>query len=140
MLPVSIKIRPIGGCYHREHSPCAYRIIDKYLLENKLDVNIHYTEHESGPEIIVSLALLSAEIGLVKSIIDFIVTVIKARSEGITQGDDRHSSLELIVRKTDKTAKEEVILKINSMDPLDKKIIEKGLLSAIENMYKEKQV
>jgi len=23
-IPVSIKIRPTGGCFHREHSPIAY--------------------------------------------------------------------------------------------------------------------
>ena len=28
---ISIKIRVTGGCFHREHSPYAYRIIDTQL-------------------------------------------------------------------------------------------------------------
>lgn len=36
-IPVSIKIRVSSGCFHREHSPHAYEIIDQY--QYKTDVS-----------------------------------------------------------------------------------------------------
>ena len=48
--PVSIKIRITSGCFHREHSPQAYKIIDEGLRD--LPKDVAWEEHESGPEII----------------------------------------------------------------------------------------
>lgn len=30
-LTMSIKMKSIGGCFHRDHSPKAYQMIDRYL-------------------------------------------------------------------------------------------------------------
>ena len=52
-LTVSFKIRVSSGCFHREHSPHAYRIIDGYLAGADLsDVQHRIDEHESGPELL----------------------------------------------------------------------------------------
>jgi len=47
---VSIKLRVAGGCFHREHSPHAYSLIDKHLdalPPGKRE--FRFEEHESGP-------------------------------------------------------------------------------------------
>jgi len=111
---VSIKIRPISGCFHREHSPEAYKIIDQYLESFSPDIPVSFEEHESGPEIIVYVV---SGINLTVSIINLITAIIKARSEGIKKGDTKREPLELIVRGTYEDGKyyEEKILRINSM-------------------------
>lgn len=97
--PVSIKVRVTGGCFHREHSPEAYRFIDEYLTRANLsDIRYEIVEHESGPEILVYVALTTAGLTLAKSVIELITAIIKARSEGIKRGDTPAESLEIIVR------------------------------------------
>ena len=59
-----------------------------------------FEEHESGPELLVFVAVVTAGISLAKSVIDLIVAIIKARSEGIKKGDHPASPLDLIVRRT----------------------------------------
>jgi hypothetical protein len=87
-VPVSIKVRVASGCFHREHSPQAYRLIDNYLARKDLsDLHFQFEEHESGPEILVYLTLTATGLGFAKSIIEFITAIIKARSEGIKRGD-----------------------------------------------------
>ena len=39
-------------------------------------------EHESGPEIVAFLVIATAGIQLTKSIIDLLITIVKARSDG----------------------------------------------------------
>ncbi len=127
---VSIKIRVISGCYHRSCSPNAYRIIDDYFqLYFPLDIQLSFLEHESGPELLVYLALGTAGVTLTKSVIDLVTTIIKARSEGIKCGDRPSAPIELIVRGFDKNGKlwEEKILKFNSKDEVDRELIEKAL-------------
>ncbi len=62
-VPVSIKIRVASGCFHREHSPAAYALIDQQLkgipVENR---RFAFEEHESGPEVLVFVALTTAGI------------------------------------------------------------------------------
>ncbi len=48
-IPVSVKVRVIGGCFHREHSPHAYRLIDTALDDPGLGSDVEFHEHESGP-------------------------------------------------------------------------------------------
>jgi hypothetical protein len=45
-LPVSIKLRVRSGCFHREHSPHAYKLIDSRLV--RLSRDVEFVEHESG--------------------------------------------------------------------------------------------
>ena len=131
-ISISIKIRAASGCYHREHSPTAYALVDEYLKQHS-DLNIMFEEHESGPEIIVWLALGTAGLTLTKSVIDLVTAVINARAKGREKGDTCHSRLLLVVRDTHRTTNstEEIVLEIYDKDILAsdqvRKAIEKGL-------------
>jgi hypothetical protein len=86
---ISIKVRVTGGCFHREHSPNACRIIDAQLESyHSHEREFSFIEHESGPELLVYVALGTAGITLAKSVIDLITAIIKARSEGAKKGVD----------------------------------------------------
>jgi hypothetical protein len=99
LVPVSIKMRTRSGCFHREHSREAFRLIDNYVRQaQKPDATYQIIEHESGPEILVYLAVTTAGLTLAKSIVDLVTAVIKARSDGIKKGDSPSAPLELIVR------------------------------------------
>lgn len=134
---ISIKIRATSGCFHREHSPKAYQIIDTYLHSySSQDMQFSFQEHESGPELLVYIALGTAGISLAKSIIDLITIVIKARSEGIKQGDCPDAPIELIVRGFDDNGKikDEVILRFGSQKPVNRELIEKTLQKELNKM------
>jgi hypothetical protein len=76
-LPVSIKVRVTSGCFHREHSPHAYRLIDDYLAAADLsEVQCRFEEHESGPELLVYLAVTAAGLGVVKSVVELVSAII----------------------------------------------------------------
>jgi hypothetical protein len=112
---VSIKARVTSGCFHREHSPRAYELIDRTLAKlHRSDASFAFEEHESGPEILVYLAITTAGLSLAKSIIDLITAVIKARSEGIRKGDSPTDPVELIVRRVYNAQefREEIVLRI----------------------------
>ena len=80
-LAVSIKVRVASGCFHREHSPQAYRMIDEYLqLHAPEDARWSFQEHESGPELLVYLAVTTAGLSLAASIINLVTAIIKARA------------------------------------------------------------
>ena len=115
LVPVSIKVRVTSGCFHREHSPHAYRLIDGYLADADLsDVQCRFEEHESGPELLIYLAVTAAGLGVVKSVVELITAIIKARSEGIKKRDRPSDPLELIVRGHSKDEEyfEETVLRI----------------------------
>jgi hypothetical protein len=65
---LSIKLRVVSGCFHREHSPHAYTLIDSHL--GSLSPDVEFVEHESGPELLVYLAVGTAGLTLAKSVID----------------------------------------------------------------------
>jgi hypothetical protein len=138
-LAISIKVRVTSGCYHREHSPHAYTLIDKYLDTIEKYDEFAFEEHESGPELLVYVFAVTAGISLAKSVIDLIVTILKARSEGIKKGDYPTAPLELIIRKIHKKGefKEETILRIAHNDTIDRKMIEKHVKKAISNLLKQ---
>ena len=124
---ISIKVRVESGCFHREHSPHAYEIIDDHLRSVSLEKNnFAIEEHESGPEILV---LVSALVALSASIIDLVVTIIKARAESVKKGDSPRAPVELIVRRVEKSGSvlEEKNLRIGYDDPIDSKDIERKL-------------
>lgn len=90
---LSIKIQPIqGGCCCFHCWPNTWSTVNKYIspigpLKDEGDVLIGDKNdkfvlecHESGPEIIVYIGLVAASIGLVKSIIEIINTLLNARS------------------------------------------------------------
>jgi hypothetical protein len=130
LIPVSIKIRITSGCFHRAHSPEAYRIIDGLIsTKDETTQQFQIEEHESGPEILVYLAITTAGLTFAKSVIDLITAIIKARSEGIKKGDRQTDPLELIVRGHHKNGEyfEEKILRIPHDEIVKEKLIEKAL-------------
>lgn len=139
-ISLSVKVRVISGCFHREHSPRAYEFIDSFLITAAPDVD--FVEHESGPELLVYLAAATAGITLAKSVLDLVTAIVKARSEGAKKGDRPDAPLELVVRRIDTGDKvhEEVALRIAHSGPVDPKVIEKQLADAIERMLKKSDV
>lgn len=132
---VSIKVRVSSGCFHREHSPNAYAIIDDFLRKLPDDAGVEFEEHESGPELLVWLAVTTAGLTLAKSIVDLITTIIKARSEGIKKGDKPDYPLELIVRRPDtKNIREEIVLRIGHEQFVDASEIEKRIEEKMKNI------
>ena len=138
-IPISIKIRVTSGCFHREHSPQAYRLIDAILSSTEFDSVASFEEHESGPEILVYVALGTAVISLTANVINLVTTIIKARSDGIKKGDRPSEPLELVVRTVDLKGGfiEEQILHINSSNPPDTNTIEETLNHAVNRMLLE---
>ena len=135
---VSVKVRVASGCFHREHSPNAYQSIDEYLrLHAPDDAPCSFEEHESGPEILVYLALTTAGVSLTAGIINLVTAIIKARSDGIKKGDRPDAPLEIIVRGHHQDGEyfEETILRVDSRSPLAHDVIERAFkkpLKAIE--------
>lgn len=136
---LSIKVRVISGCFHREHSPHAYKIIDNYIQNDITETNFEFVEHESGPEILVYLALASSLVTLSGSIIDLINTIIKARSESVKKGDRPNAPIELIIRRVKKSGDivEERILRINHDDIIEAKEIQKKLETATKKLLSD---
>ena len=136
---VSIKIRVSLGCYHREHSPHAYEIIFDHLHKIEGHDEFGFEEHESGPELLVYVAVATAGISLATSVINFIVTIMKARSEGIKKGDHPSAPLELIVRRVQKDGefKEETILRIGHQEIIKPDVIEEHLKKSLEKLFKK---
>jgi hypothetical protein len=112
-IPVSVKLRVTGGCFHRDHSPKAYELIDADVHASNFGKQVEFVEHESGPEL---LLLYISGINLASSIINFISLVMKAQSEGVKKGDHHPEAMELIVRAFSDEGKliEEKILRIDS--------------------------
>jgi hypothetical protein len=44
---LSVKVRVVSGCFHRDHSPYAYRLLDSQPVPPDVEI----VEHESGPEL-----------------------------------------------------------------------------------------
>lgn len=139
-IDVSIKVRVTNGCFHREHSPRAYEIIDKVLTTaRKQNPEIFLEEHESGPEILVYMTLTAAGLQFAKSVIDLIVAILKARTEGIRRGDSPHDPLKLILRRTNRKGDcaEEEVLTIESTDPILEVEIEEECAKAGKALVKK---
>ena len=144
-LPVSIKVRVTYGCFHREHSPVAYGIIDRELdriLQSGEEIDFDLEEHESGPELLVYLALGTAAVTLSKSVIDLVTAIIKARTEGNKKGDRPSESLELIVRSTrsDGEVIDSKVMEFRLGAPADSDQVSKLLTQGIQEIIKEEQM
>lgn len=137
---VSLKVRVVSGCFHREHSPLAYEIIDDYVesLPNVSDFQV--IEHESGPEILVYCALATAGISLAKSVIDLITAILKARSDSVKKGDRPSEPVELVVRRIDDRHgfHEETVLRLGHADKVVRKTVEQQLKKALSKLLSEK--
>ena len=134
---VSIKVRITSGCFHREHSPRAYELIDQSLRKlSPRDSGFAFEEHESGPELLVYIA---TGVSLATSVINLIATIIKARSEGIRKGDHPAHPLELIVRRvhSGNEFREETVLRIGHTDSLDEAKLEQQLNDALQKLLKD---
>ena len=142
LVPVSIKVRVTSGCFHREHSPHAYRLIDAYLAHADLsDVQCRFEEHESGPEFLVYLAVTAAGLGVVKSVVELVTAIIKARSDGIKKGDRPSDPLELILRGHSKDGEyfEETVLRVPPEQLITPKQIEDALAKRKPETQKKKR-
>lgn len=136
---LSVKVRVVSGCFHREHSPRAYASIDAHL--DTLPPDAEIVEHESGPELLVFLAAATAGVTLAKSVIDLITTIIKARAEGAKKGDRPADPLEVIVRRADdgQQYREEVILRIGHTEHVDAAAIEQQIEKALQRLFNTDQ-
>jgi hypothetical protein len=135
---VSIKVRVESGCFHRSCSPEAYRIIDAHLRRPPKDVEV--IEHESGPELLLYLAVTAGALSLAKSVVELVTEIFKARAAGIKKGDRPRDPLVLIVRRVDEKDeyREDVMLRIGSTDSVDSGAIEKELTAAIKGILKRR--
>jgi hypothetical protein len=140
-MAVSVKARVSSGCFHREHSPRAYEIIDEVLGKTHSDGSFSFEEHESGPEILIYVAATTAVVTLANSVINLVTAIIKARSEGIKKGDHPSEPLSLIVRRFDEGTgvKEEIVLRIESTDAVQKKQIADALTKAVKKLLVERK-
>jgi hypothetical protein len=138
---VSIKIRVASGCFHREHSSEAYALIDCQLSTHEgLFEEIGFEEHESGPELLVYLAVATAGVSLAASVINLIIAILNARTKGIKKGDKPAEPLELIVRRVDngREIREETVLRIGHSDVIDPKLIEQQVNQALQRLVEER--
>jgi len=135
---VSVKVRVESGCFHREHSPEAYKIIDARLKRPPDHAEV--IEHESGPELLLYLAVTAGALSLAKSMIELITEIFKARAAGIKKGDHPSDPLVLMVRRVDEKNEyhEDVILRIGHDDAVDSGKIEKELTAAIKGILKRR--
>ena len=127
---VSIKIRVEAGCFHREHSPEAYRLIDEYIQRQALaPERLKIEEHESGPEILLFAGVAIGVINFSAAVINLIVAILRARADGIRKGDHPCAPLELIVRRIDSKGQyiEEKVLRI----PFDQQVDAQKIAAAI---------
>jgi hypothetical protein len=134
-VPVSIKVRVDSGCFDRGCCPHAYKVIDAEAAKLRTrEDGVIFEQHESGPEILVYLAVATAGLTVAKSVIDLVTTIIKARNDGVKMGDRHSQPVELIIRRMTSKGKlrEERILRIHSTDEVDAVKIGK-LLSAAAN-------
>lgn len=140
--PLSIKVRVEAGCFHREHSPEAYRLIDEYLASPDLsDCRFQFDEHESGPEVLVFAAVATAGLTLARSIVELITAIIKARSEGIKRGDRPSAPLELIVRGYSRDGEyfEEKVLRIPPGEVVTPRMVEDAVPKRFRKTPKRKR-
>jgi hypothetical protein len=135
---VSIKVRVESGCFHREHSPEAYKIIDARLRRPPEHTEV--IEHESGPELLLYLAVTAGALSLAKSVVELVTEIFKARAAGIKKDDHPRDPLILIVRRLDEKDeyREDVILRIGHKDAVDSGVIEKELNAAIQGTPKKR--
>ena len=105
------------------------------------DADFEFETHESGPEILVYLAVTAAGVSLAKSVIDLITTIVKARSETWRKRDLPFNPLELIVRRVDegRGRTDEVILRLGQKETRNETVIEQKLMDGLREITKNKK-
>jgi hypothetical protein len=133
---MSVKVRVVGGCFHREHSARAYRLIDAALSDPGLGRGVEWHEHESGPELLVWIPFVTAGVAFSAAVVNLVVSMLKARSEGIKAGDRPREPLELIVRtsRPGEGVVEEKVLRFDPHDPVHAAVVEKALNDAARKL------
>jgi len=119
-----------SGCFHREHSLHAYALIEHHFANFAVpESDFAFEEHESGPEILVYLAFATAGVTFAKSVIDLVIAILKARSDGVKKGDIPAEPVELIVRRVGDGDKfeEELVLRIGHNEPVDASAVARRL-------------
>lgn len=140
-LSLSIKIRVRSGCFHRDHSPHAYALIDQQLGKlSRSETCLVFEEHETGPEVLVYLAVATAGLTLAKSVIDLVTAIIKARSAGVDKGDRPSEPVELVVRRISGEGefREELVLRFGHKDPVVAQNIGQSLSEALRKLLEDK--
>ena len=99
-----------------------------------------FEEHESGPELLVYVAVATAGVTLAASVINLVTAIIKARSEGVKKGDRPDEPIELIVRRVDdrRGLREETILRVGAGDRVDS-LVAKKLIASLEKLVDRDQ-
>ncbi|MFH1440449.1 MAG: hypothetical protein ABIH18_00170 [Candidatus Omnitrophota bacterium] len=118
---LSIKLSPLDiGCCCSDCLPETWRITNEFIapcgpIKHEGDVLIEkdgnkfvLEQHESGPEVLLSLALATAKVTLVKSIIDLLITIIKGLSK---ENRKKPSRIKIVSRRLNK--KEEELIEID---------------------------
>jgi len=138
-VPISVKVRVVSGCFHAEHSPEAYRIIDEYLAGLDRPYEFSFMPHESGPELLVYIAAGTAGLTLAKSVIDLVTAIINARAQGIRRGDGPDAPLHLMVRRSreDGVVKEETVLEVDSRIGASREEIDSALSRTIDRILSD---
>ncbi len=137
---VSIKVRVSSGCFHREHSPRAYEIIDGLLSSTATPKEAGYEEHESGPELLVWIGLGTSVISLAASVVALVTAIVQARSAGVRKGDKPREPLEIIVRRIEdgREVHEEVVLRVGHRERADRRRIGRELNKAVSRLIRDK--
>ncbi len=133
-VPVSIKVRVTGGCFHREHSPIAYEMIDKAVDSVGPDArSLRLVPHENGLEII---SWVEHVVELMGSVILLVTAILHARAEGIRRGDRPAEPVELVVRKEASYGgvRELTLARLSRNDPVVKKDIERLVKEGLANI------
>jgi hypothetical protein len=141
-VPVSVKIRIDTGCYSRGCCPHAFNIIDRKIEElREQGERFVLEEHETGPEIILYLAVATAGLSLAKSVVDLVRTVIKARSDRQKHGDRHHDPVTLVVRRLEKgdTLAEERVMTFAPNDRVTKETVDEALLDGCRKIMSRVQ-
>jgi hypothetical protein len=136
-IPISIKVRVDSGCYSRGCCPFAFGIIDNrvHILQRKRERFI-FEEHETGPELLVYLAVTAAGLGLAKSVVELVTAIIKARSDGRKHGDRHDEPITLVVRhlQEGETFAEERLLTIQPNDQIASSMVGTLLLDGCRKL------
>lgn len=139
---LAIKLR-VRDCFCRDHhAPVANRLIDDYLMRHRLDpAYCEYVEHESGPEILVHLQVVSAGVALaagsmvlLAAIVNLVTAIVNARSAGERKGDSQHGPLVIVVRgmSPDGVFFEEQVLEADIHAPPTEMAVQNTLTDAIK--------
>lgn len=145
---ISIKLSPPSGCCCSDCWPIAWQRINSAIapcgpIKHEGDVLIEVNgdrfvleQHESGPEIIIYLALATATATLVKAIIDLITTVIKILSSEDRKQPSRIKISKRIIIKG--KVQEEKLIEIDI--PMSKdmqKHLEEAIKQPLNNLSKK---